>query len=83
MFKLSELLNKFRSIQPISKDLQDISDIIQQTTNINIPVEKISMQKGIIRLDIEQIKKTVIFRKETQIKEKIQEVLNFRIDKIL
>ncbi len=83
MFKLSEILSKFKAIQPISKDLQDISDIVKKHTNIFIPIEKISLQKTIIALDIEQIKKSVIFRKEQKIKDDILAVLNLRVDKII
>ncbi len=83
MFKLSDILSKFKAIQPISKDLQDISDIVKKLTNITIPISKISLQRTTISFDIEQIKKSVIFRKEQMIKDDILAVLNLRIDKLI
>jgi ethanolamine utilization cobalamin adenosyltransferase len=83
MFKLSDFLEKFKSIQPLSKDIQDIATIIKNITNIEIPVGKIVLGRSILGLDIEQIKKSVIFRKEQQIKDAIQQSLNIRIDKLL
>lgn len=83
MFKLSDILSKLKAIQPISKDLQDISDIVKKHTNILIPINKISLQKTTISFDVEQIKKSVIFRKEQKIKDDILVVLNLRIDKLI
>ncbi len=81
--KLSDILNKLKAIQPLSKDLQDVSDIVKKHTGITISIEKIKIQKTVIVFEIEQIKKSLIFRKEDAIKQDILTILNLRIDKII
>ncbi len=81
--KLSDILSKLKAIQPLSKDLQDVSDIVKKHIGITIPIEKIKIQKTVIVFEIEQIKKSLIFRKEDAIKQDILTILKLRIDKII
>ena len=62
---------------------KDISDIVKRVTNITIPISNIKLQKTSIVLSCEQIKKSVIFRKEGEIRQEIEKVLKIKIDKIL
>ena len=81
MEKIDKFFDKYKKIIPLEQEVRDVVLEEVEKLGISIPREKIKLQSGVVRCNIQPTEKTILFLHKEKILTTLEEKLGERAPK--